>query len=169
MILSVILVFTTLKIVKQLPIMYAHIVMMAMFWALMENALHSIPSLTLTPIADCMTILYSTNVCNVQTDFSSTLKENVNKWIHCARHTTVKTDYAWVVMSVLLWTLFMENVFIKSSFQILVLIWTTVTNMILHKMFVWNVLKVATSTAQESARDTMMSIAKHPALTSSHA
>ena len=94
MILSVILVFTTLKIVRQSPILYAHNVTMAMFWALMENAVHSIPFLTLTPIADCMTTLYSTNVCNVQMDFSSTLKGNVNKLIHCAKHTTVKTDYA---------------------------------------------------------------------------
>lgn len=93
MILPVIFVFTTLKIVKQLPILYAHNVTMVMFWALMGNALHLIPLLALTPIADCMTTLYLTNAYNVQMDFSSTLKESVNKLIHCAKHTTVKTDY----------------------------------------------------------------------------
>lgn len=142
--------------------------MMDMFWAQMENAQHSIPLPILTQIADYMTTLYSTNVYNAQVDFSSTLKENVNKSIHCAELTTIKMDYVWVVMLVLLWILSMENVFNQLSSQILVQMWEIATNMILLTMFVWNVLKVAISTLQESAKDTTMSIARLQALTSSH-
>lgn len=67
--------------------------MMDMFWAQMENAQHSIPLPILTQIADYMTTLYSTDVYNAQVDFSSTLKENVNKLILCAELTTIKMDY----------------------------------------------------------------------------